>query len=202
MLREVAVPAGEAHFNRDRCAMSDKEEIVEWLRALPPECNCNDCVMKREAAGEIQLLRKQLAKAQATAQAATLLRQGNSLLLDAANARLAKAERALRSIGWSPDAQGEWAARDSAIPERATDSADECLGCSSPTSCAKNGCAIKRQRATDSAPAAPRAFYVGGGKTEPADPEIIGWCSGCRDAVYRGREHQCSISSLDSEVKP
>jgi len=32
----------------------------------------------------------------------------------------------------------------------ATDSADECLGCSSPTSCAKNGCAIKRQRVTDS----------------------------------------------------
>lgn len=31
----------------------------------------------------------------------------------------------------------------------ATDPTDECLGCSSPTHCAKNGCAIKRQRAAD-----------------------------------------------------
>lgn len=49
----------------------------------------------------------------------------------AAEARLAEAERALRGIGWSPDAQGKWASRDSAEPERATVSADDgyCESC-------------------------------------------------------------------------
>jgi hypothetical protein len=43
--------------------------------------------------------------------------------------------------------------------------------------------------------------YVGHGKVEPvSDPAVLGWCSHCRDMVYRGQEHVCSIPVTVSEV--
>ena len=78
---------------------------------------------------------------------------------DALAKRLKEAERCIKAAndalhGYGVEDQGQaWDKACRLLDEyqRATDSADECLGCSSPTSCAKNGCAIKRQRATDSA---------------------------------------------------
>jgi hypothetical protein len=49
----------------------------------------------------------------------------------------------------------------------------------------------------------PRAFYVGGGEIIPASPDILGWCSNCRDAVYRGEgPHVCSTANKSDATNP
>ena len=78
--------------------------------------------------------------------------------LAAKDERLAEAEGALRlALEYWAHRQQRYKNRHPVWVDAANaalaDSADECLGCSSPTSCAKNGCAIKRQRAADSASA-------------------------------------------------
>jgi hypothetical protein len=57
---------------------------------------------------------------------------------------------------------------------------DECLGCSSPTHCEQNGCAIKRQRPADNQPTAapyknPHCLNDG----TPCNPDGAGGCTSC-----------------------